>query len=651
MSFLNLNLGELLGLVGAISAGVVALYLLDRTKRNQIVSTLRFWASADVRTQLKHRRRIQQPWSLALELISLFLLVAAIAGPRLGIIDNSGRDHVLILDTSAWMGSQEAPGSQRRAGTLFDEARQSALAYLKSLPRRDRVMLVRADALATPATAFESDKQVVENAIRQSQPGSSALNLEQALEYARRAQKLQSRRAGEIVYAGAGRVPEEQASLDSLPPNLRLLPVSAAQENVGIRKVGVRRSPAQPDVWDIFVVVRNYGQRPHDVDLALQFAKSPAGEKLMRLKPGAEEQAAFAYKSRAAGYLEARLNVKDAFAQDDRALIELPAQASLRVRVYSTEPQLLRPLIASNPQVQADFASPEQYDPAAKADVVVLDHFVPSGPPRAHALYIQPPAQGSPFHVAAERSNIRLEKWRADTELGEGLRTQDVVLESAQTFQPAAGDIVVAESEQGPVVVAREAKGLKTVAIGFHPGRGSMKYQLATPLLMANILRWMAPGTFRRWEMQAGTVGTVRIPVSKGTDPARVRVVDENQRPLPFTIDGDVLQFFSGAPGNVSVAMGDLETVYSLTLPDVAEALWKAPASVRRGVPRASLESAAPTDLWPWLALAGGLGLLLDWLLYGRSRVFRVRASQMARPLSSRIAARVGWQREERRAL
>ncbi len=80
MSFLNLGLGELLGLVGAISAGVVALYLLDRSKRKQVVSTLRFWAAADVRTQLQHRRRIQQPWSLLLELVSMLLLLLAIAG-------------------------------------------------------------------------------------------------------------------------------------------------------------------------------------------------------------------------------------------------------------------------------------------------------------------------------------------------------------------------------------------------------------------------------------------------------------------------------------------------------------------------------------------------------------------------------------------
>ncbi len=36
----------------------------------------------------------------------------------------------------------------------MDEARDKARAYLKSVPASDRVMLVRADALTTPATLF-----------------------------------------------------------------------------------------------------------------------------------------------------------------------------------------------------------------------------------------------------------------------------------------------------------------------------------------------------------------------------------------------------------------------------------------------------------------------------------------------------------------
>src|SRR5579871_1019577 len=265
MSFLNLGLGELLGLIGAISAGVVALYLLDRSKRRQIVATLRFWTAADVRTELKHRRRIQQPWSLVLQIVSMLLLLLAIAGPRLGDTLETGRDHVVILDTSAWMGARS------RTGTLMDEARAQARAYVRSLPSSDRVMLVRADALATPATAFESNRGVIESAIRDSQASASALNLEQAFQFADRAQKRQSRRAGEVVFIGAGRVAENESAFAAVGSNVRVLPVNSPTENVGIRKIGLRRSQTAPDSWDIFVAVKNYGSKPRDLTLAIQF--------------------------------------------------------------------------------------------------------------------------------------------------------------------------------------------------------------------------------------------------------------------------------------------------------------------------------------------------------------------------------------------
>jgi len=639
MNFLNLGLGELLGLVGAISAGVVALYLLDRSKRRQLVATLRFWSAADVRTELKHRRRIQQPWSLILQLVSLALLLTAIAGPQLGIFDATGRDHVIVLDTSAWMGSRL--NTTAGQGILMDQAKANARAYLRSIPRRDRVMLVRADALATPATAFESNRGVLESAIQQSQPGASALNLAQALEFADRAQKLQSQRPGEIVFVGAGRVSEEEAGLSALPANLRVITTSSTQENVGLRKIGLRRSPTAPDSWDIFVVVRNYGARPQSVDLGLQFSKSPAGSRRLTLRPGAEEQATFTYAAKSGGFLEARLNVRDAFPQDDRAVVELPPQVSSHVVVYSDEPQLLRPLFAANPQVDAVFESTDKFDPAVKADVVVLDRFSSPTPPNAPSIWIEPPASASPVRVSATRSGLRLDKWHPETTLGAGLRTRDVTLESAEVFSPADGDIVVAETTEGPVIVAHESTRAgfkpganKQVVIGFHPGRGSMKYQLATPLLIANILRWMTPGAFRQWEFQAGTVGTVNVPVEKDVKPEGIRVLDAENRSLPFTIDGDNLRFFSGAPGTVRVQMGDRETVYSLTLPDVGEVPWRVPASVRKGVPRAIVADAAPRDLWPWLALLGGIGLLADWLVYGRSRAFRLRASRAMAPLT-----------------
>src|SRR5436305_10115243 len=174
MYLLNLSLFQFGALFGSILAISVALYLLDRSRRKQVVSTLRFWVASEQPAVAARRRRIQQPWSLILQLASMALLLLAIAQLRLGTPAQAGRDHVIVLDTSSWMAARS--GNR----TLMDVARDRARQYLKALPVRHRVMLVRADALATPATAFEQDRKKVDGAIRSSQSGSTALNLDQA---------------------------------------------------------------------------------------------------------------------------------------------------------------------------------------------------------------------------------------------------------------------------------------------------------------------------------------------------------------------------------------------------------------------------------------------------------------------------------------
>src|ERR1700690_741133 len=103
MYFLNLSLAQFLAVFGAVSATMVLLYLLGRSRRKQVVATLRFWVAAEQPTVVHKRKKIQQPLSLILQLVSMLLLLLAIAQLRLGTPRATAPDHVLILDTSAWM--------------------------------------------------------------------------------------------------------------------------------------------------------------------------------------------------------------------------------------------------------------------------------------------------------------------------------------------------------------------------------------------------------------------------------------------------------------------------------------------------------------------------------------------------------------------
>jgi hypothetical protein len=610
MFFLNLSLPEFLAVLGSLSGVVVALYLLDRLRKHHTVPTLRFFAAIEKPPVLKHRRKLQQPWSLLLQLISLLLLLLAIAQLRFGSPVRYSRDHVLILDVSPWMAARVGPNR------LIDQARLAARNYVNALPLADRVMVVRAGVLATPALLFESDRKKIRLAIAQTQPGAASLNLAGALDFARRAQRVQAQRPGEIAFIGAARIPNDEAARLDPPPNFRFIPIAGPTEHVGLRKMSVHRPMDDPDAWEVFLAVKNYGAAPRSIPAVVNFGGSPVGTHRFELAPGVEESFSFRFKTRARGWLEARLAAQDSFRQDSRAILELPARGVAPVTVYSAEPDLLRPIFTAIPGIQANFLPIAKYDPNTRTGIVVIDHFAPPSPPAMQSVWIEPPINGSPIPVESVQSRVKLTQWLADHPLGAGLRARDIELASAEIFRPAAGDIVVARSDAGPLIVARGGPP-KMAVLGFNPIRSGMKYQLTTPLLFANIIRWMEPDAFRSWELTAGAAGTVDVELESETDASTVRVQTEDGKPLPFTIEGKTLRFFTADPGIVRVLAGDRELVYSLTLPQPGDTVWQ-PSNVKLGLPPRAPIGPTSRDLWQWLALAGAAGLLADWILFGR---------------------------------
>lgn len=628
MFFLNLSLPEFLALFTAVSGLVVTLYLLSRARRRQVVSTLRFWSQAKQPVVSARRRRIQQPWSLVLQLLSLALLLLAIAQLRLGDREKASRDHVLLLDASTWMGAKSG------SGTLLDQARVRARAWLRSLPSSDRVMVVRADGLPSPVTGMEKDRATVERAIEETRPGASALNLDQAFLFADQIRSLHGS-TGEIVYVGAGRlgaagVPTRQ------PAGLRVIEVKSPSENYGLSRVGVRRSDTDPEAWEIFVSVRNYTAAAKRLPLTISFGGAPAGSTLVDVPAAGMGQHTFQLRTRAAGWVEARLLVRDALDEDNRTILELPELKTLRVAVFTDDAEAIRPAMVAHPQIQASYYSPSQYRPETEAQVVVFDRFSPSVMPKVPAVWLEPP-DNSPFRTRSRISEQSPVTWRAEAEIGSGIRTRNLRLNAGQVFSATPDDVVIASVSAGPVALARPSR--RMVALGFNPGRSEMRYDLATPLLMANIMRWLQPDVFRTAEVHGGSVGAVTMPLDAGVDRTKLRVLADGQE-LPFTVQGNSLRFFAGSPGVVRVLSPAGEQVHSLSLPEVAERNWEPPSSARRGMP-GLVEQAASRDLWQILAVLGTLGLLLEWVLYGRRR----NLLQTGMPFQTPGPAASSWRR------
>lgn len=626
MFFLNLSMGEFFTLLGVVGGLVTALYLLDKSKRKKVVSTLRFWTPARSAEELQSRRRMREPWSLILQLIGLLLLLLAIAQLQWGGKRWRGRDHVLLLDTSAWSAGRSGNGS------VLDEEKRLAVDYVATLPGTDRVMLVRVDGLATPITPFTNNRSQLGAAIGGSVSQASALNVEQALAFATQAQKWAEGVPGEIVYTGARMISSESTDAP-VPPNLRILSPELNREHVGIRRLAAKRDQQESNAWEATVTLKNFGTRRHAVRLETRYAGTRFAPRLIELAPSQELAAEYSFVTVAAGELVSRVTPADDLPTDQEVHLRLPSSGPLQVAVYTSRPQELRPLLEANHRLVAHFFEPAQYPAAPQGEVAVLDSFIPRSHPTLPTLWINPPRQGSPVAVKGIDYDAVIKTWHNETVLGAGLHAKEAHIANAEIFETYEGDIPVASAAGGPIVMARDggANQPRFGVIGFDPLQGQLKFEVTTPILFANFLRWLSPESFRTLDLSAGSVGTATVMLDPKERTDHIRVVDDNGSALPFTVRNGALQLFTAEPSVLHVYSADRERILSLTLPEVGELEWKIPGDAKQGLPRRSRLRAEPVDLWKWLAMAGLGFLLAEWVLYGRQR----RARQIAQKQSA----------------
>ena len=193
-------------------------------------------------------------------------------------------------------------------------------------------------------------------------------------------------------------------------------------------------------------------------------------------------------------------------------------------------------------------------------------------------------------------------------------------IQTTSVFEPGPDDIRLAEVDKGPIMLLNKNR---TVIMGFDPFEGAMRYELATPLLLANVLRWAAPDVFRDVDVGTQSAGAVSMPL---TGRPNVQVLTDSGVNLPFNIRDRAVEFFAGDSSRVRVIAGNSERVYSLTLPEMWDVKWTPPATARRGIPAWNDALRRNRDWWPLLAALGALVLIAEWIIYGRYSPMHLRA-------------------------
>ena len=619
MGLLNLALGQLLGLFLPIAGFLVALYFYDRSRRRAVVSTLRFWPRRLAPAVRQRHKRIQHPLSLLLQLAALLLLLLAIADPRPDALGAPAKHVVIVLDTSAAMALSDSDGNP-----IMPQARALAMAYLERVPSRDRVLLIEADGAPRVSVPFSTDRTLLREAIRGAAPGRTALDLRAALDLAvgtlrlaldSGGETLPARAEfGETVYIGPGRFAGQPARPGSVP-RLRYLETGTPSDSLGVLALRASADPADRGKWEVELRVRNYTAVPTSAPFEFFFDGKRLGHRELDIPPGQDASLSFTLRTQRAGRLEARSTGQDHYAANNAASVRIPGTRRTQLQVLGASPESFAPLLAAGARVEPTFV-----DALEDLSDDAIHVWARGGDAKAsrRAIFLAPPGTVSPAGDAGSVRERPIASWSVAHPLARGVRDQDFVPDRARLFETAAGDEIVAETDGGPVILARSGDGRRMVAFGFDLAGDSVRGRLAAPLLFANAVTWLDAAAFRPETIEARAPGSVAIeaPNSSLED---VAVSAEGGVPVPWILSKGRVRFYAGQPGTYRVTTADRDVTLHLDQPRIAGQTWN-PGDALRGLPPVAAGTGEPWAIWPWLAALGALLLLYDWIRFGRGR-------------------------------
>lgn len=505
----------LLSLLGPL----VLLYVLRiRRKRKRVPSTW-LWAAAERDLLARHPfRRLRAEVPLLLESLAVVLFALALADPASRKAQFDAGHVALVLDTSA---SMTTLGDNKRS--RFDEAREAALAVLRSLTPGTQVMVIDAGREPRIVSPLDRDRSRVEQALAKLSAHEVEGALGRAVAVASDHLRARSDKSRIIVFSDGAVADQEALTHSSLP--LDLVTVGKPAENTAIIRTDITLGPDPAtgrERVQVFGVVKHFGESRRElfVTLRQKDVAEPLSSRKLELMPG--EQAPFvlafdAAPGDAGTGLVVELSPADALVADDRAFLRVPAGSKLPVVLAPAKasPWIERAL-AADPNVEALRANDVNLSAAdvpSDALVIIAGH-CPRAIPGGDFMIVNPPAGeclGTVVGDLVERPTIT--SWADADPRFRFLSLEGVDVQRAHRLEPDSPKGALLRAREAVLVADVSVPGRTGTLIGFDPGETTWPLKASFVLFIRNVTELA----------RAHRAGMVTGPQRTG-EPLRVRV-------------------------------------------------------------------------------------------------------------------------------
>ncbi len=625
MGLAGLPLGTLLGIFGAAGALVVVFYVLKLRRRAVPVPFSRIWDSVLRDKQATELfSKLRRLLSLLLQLALLALLVLALGDPQPKEDLREGRHLVLLIDASASMKATDV------APTRLGAAKAEAEKIVRSLGASDRAIVVQMGSSPSPRSSMSGDRAELLQAIQQVSASDTRADLEAALAFGR--DSLRGLPHPELIVIGDGAHGDAatiaeisgRVSLEGAEP--RFVPVGTSGKNLSISEFSVRRYPLDKSRYEVMLEIANSSDTPADVELEL------SGDGVLvdvtRLKLGPNERLPRYYQDLAGASrtLTARIKAAagaDDLPADDVAYALLPERRRARILLVTAGNTYLEAALLLDEYLDVVQVAPGAPPPEGKFDVAILDGVAPALAGKAGAaLYLNPPAQGSPVAYAGAIEDFGFDTWDRKTPVLRFMSMGDIQVAKGRAFKPGPSDKVLGASDHGPILVSGAHDGHRFIALGFDPRDSDLVLRIAWPLFVLNSINaFIEEDSGYVSSYRTGEVWRVAVPGSLDS----VNLLDPSGAKHSVPVSDGRAVFRGESAGFYKLTGGAEDAVlaeFAANLSDLEESRIAPKRELVLSGKKASAVTIAPvslkSDLWIYLLLAVIAVSVVEWITYHR---------------------------------
>jgi hypothetical protein len=607
-------------LLGGLSLPLAALYFVRLNRRKVKVSSLLLWRSAKRSRQLATPfERFRRHWLFWLQLLCLLLLTLALGRLSLQSPTMPGSTLVIIIDSSASMGSTDVSPSR------FDVAKAEATLAIERLPSDGEVMVLSAGPRPKVEQSFTRDRAGARAAVAALRVTEAEGSLKSGLRLA----LLLAKERPEVdllVLSDGSR--EDLKDLNIEGAKLRFSPIGTRSENVGITALSLRRSPTSSLEQQAFITVQNFGPTVQSGAVEIYFGDQLIGVRSEDFPPSTPVSIVFELPHSVRGKLRAIVSVPtDHLKVDNEAFAVIEPAASLRVLLIGGD-RLTAHALRMDPRVRLTHLASWPGDPGATRgfDCIIFGADPPPSRPATPHLILGP-FPGSPVHFEEAVALPRVSQWSKDHPVSRLIQWDAGTYASLAPTAGLDGLKAVVQSDKGPLVLAGEVEGTRLIQLSFDPLSSDLPLRIAWPVFLFNSVGWLTETdrlSGEAGQARAGQPYSLTLP--SGTDPADVIVKNPRGELLEPLVRGNRLSLPEPSLAGIYTIEGP---TFSKQIPfnllSQRESNIAPQSALPLGERRPSLSQAAAIpghrELWRELLIGVLLLLIGEWLLYHRREV------------------------------